>query len=74
MVKQAAQAVQAAEPADGRSLVLEKTVGEIIKRFGDGAVMRLGEAARLPVESVPTGSVARARRLPLPKVTSKRTI
>jgi recombination protein RecA len=58
MVKQAAQAVQAAEPADGRSLVLEKTVGEIIKRFGDGAVMRLGEAARLPVESVPTGSLA----------------
>jgi len=40
-----------------REEVLEGALNEIIKRFGDGAVMRLGEAAHLKVESIPTGSL-----------------
>jgi recombination protein RecA len=40
-----------------REEVLEGALKEIIKRFGDGAVMRLGEAAHLKVESIPTGSL-----------------
>src|SRR3972149_5935204 len=43
---------------NGRTAVLEKAVGEIIKRFGDGSIMRLGEAAERLVEVIPTGSLA----------------
>jgi recombination protein RecA len=37
---------------------LEKTLGEIAKRFGEGAIMRLGEAHHMAVESIPTGSLS----------------
>jgi len=40
-----------------REEVLEGALREIIKRFGDGAIMRLGEASHLKVESIPTGSL-----------------
>jgi recombination protein RecA len=33
-------------------------INQIRKQFGEGAVMRLGEAAHLPVEVIPTGSLA----------------
>jgi recombination protein RecA len=45
-------------PADGKSKALETTLATISKRFGDGAIMRLGEATHLEVESIPTGSLA----------------
>ncbi len=41
-----------------RDAVLEKAVGEITKKYGDGAVMRLGEATHLVVEAIPTGSLS----------------
>jgi recombination protein RecA len=41
-----------------RDEVLTKALSEIIKRYGDGAVMRLGEASHLMVETIPTGSLA----------------
>jgi len=41
-----------------RLQVLEKALTDIKKRFGDGAVMRLGEAHHLAVEAIPTGSLA----------------
>jgi recombination protein RecA len=44
--------------AGEREEALEAAVSDITKRFGDGAVMRLGEAAHLKVESIPTGSLA----------------
>jgi recombination protein RecA len=40
-----------------RREVLDKALKEIKKRFGEGAVMRLGEAQNLTVEAVPTGSL-----------------
>ncbi|MGA9191457.1 MAG: hypothetical protein WBZ24_06985, partial [Anaerolineales bacterium] len=43
---------------DGRVAVLEKALGEITKRYGDGAVMRLGESAHQAVAAIPTGSLA----------------
>ena len=46
-----------AEPKP-RDAVLEKAVTEITKKYGDGAVMRLGEASHLVVEVVPTGSLS----------------
>jgi len=42
---------------DEREEVLSAALGDITKRFGEGAVMRLGEATHLEVESIPTGSL-----------------
>jgi len=36
----------------------ERAVGEILKRFGDGAIMRLGNAQMAAIEAIPTGSLA----------------
>ena len=41
-----------------REEVLEKAIQSLHKRFGDGAIMRLGEAMHLKVEAIPTGSLA----------------
>ena len=43
---------------EGRKVVLEKALGDIVKRYGEGAIMRLGEAHHLQVEAVPTGSLS----------------
>jgi recombination protein RecA len=51
-------AIEAYGASDGREMVLEKAVGDILKRFGDGAIMRLGDISRLAVGAIPTGSLA----------------
>ncbi|MCB0067042.1 MAG: DNA recombination/repair protein RecA, partial [Caldilineaceae bacterium] len=43
---------------DGRQKALETTLAGLNKRFGDGVVMKLGEATRLNVETIPTGSLS----------------
>jgi recombination protein RecA len=52
------QPKEAIMPADGKSKALETTLASISKRFGDGAIMRLGEATHLEIASIPTGSLA----------------
>ncbi len=42
----------------GKQNALESALDQITKRYGDGAVMRLGEAAHLMVEAIPTGSLS----------------
>jgi recombination protein RecA len=37
---------------------LDKALGDLDKRFGEGTVMRLGEAHHLVVEAIPTGSLS----------------
>ena len=44
--------------SDGRKKALESILANLTKRFGDGAIMRLGEATHLNVEVIPTGSLA----------------
>ncbi len=41
-----------------RRSALEKALGDLTKRFGDGTIMRLGEARHMNVEAIPTGSLA----------------
>jgi recombination protein RecA len=41
-----------------RDQAIEKTVQELTKRFGEGTIMRLGDAQHLRVNVVPTGSLA----------------
>ena len=43
---------------DGRQKALETTLAGLNKRFGDGIVMRLGDASKLNVEVIPTGSLS----------------
>jgi recombination protein RecA len=42
----------------GREKALDVAMANLIKRFGDGAIMRLGEATHLQIEIIPTGSLA----------------
>ncbi|MBN1658167.1 MAG: recombinase RecA [Anaerolineae bacterium] len=43
---------------DGRFRALETTMKSIHKRYGEGAIMRLGQAGHLHVETISTGSLA----------------
>jgi recombination protein RecA len=64
MARKSASQPQAPEPArgsnidDARKATLDKAVGDIIKRYGEGSIMRMGEAQHLAVESIPTGSLS----------------
>jgi recombination protein RecA len=42
----------------GKVKALETTLATIQKRYGEGAIMRLGQAGHLQVETIPTGSLA----------------
>ncbi len=46
------------EPNEARQVALDKALGDITKRYGDGAIMRLGESQHLLVEVIPTGSLS----------------
>jgi recombination protein RecA len=45
------------EGKNGREKALEVTLSQITKRYGDGAVMKLGSAPGMDVEVIPTGSI-----------------
>ena len=53
---------KSAPPENGsngaRSTALDKALGDITKRFGDGAIMRMGEAQSMFVEAIPTGCLS----------------
>ena len=43
---------------EGRQKALETTLAGLNKRYGEGVVMKLGEATKLTVETIPTGSLS----------------
>jgi recombination protein RecA len=43
---------------NGKEKALKQAVAQIKRRYGEGALMRLGEASHLQVEVIPTGSLA----------------
>ncbi len=45
-------------PEDGRLASLDKTLKDLTKRFGDGAIMRLGEATNMQVDTISTGALS----------------
>lgn len=45
-------------PDEGRLAALDKTLKELTKRFGEGVIIRLGEATHLQVDVIPTGSLS----------------
>ena len=42
----------------GKGKALETTLANLNKKFGDGIVMKLGEATKMTIESIPTGSLS----------------
>ena len=50
---------QTAPPEDPKKQkALDQALGDITKRFGDGTIMRLGDAHNMVVESIPTGCLS----------------
>ena len=47
---------QKQSPQIDKAKILEETVGELKQRFGEGSIMKLGEAKRVDVDTIPTGS------------------
>ena len=43
---------------EGRRSMLDKALGDIVKRYGDGSIMRLGEAHKMTIDAIPTGSLS----------------
>jgi recombination protein RecA len=43
---------------EGRRAMLDKALGDIVKRYGDGSIMRLGEAQKMKIDAIPTGSLS----------------
>jgi recombination protein RecA len=43
---------------DARRAILDKALGDIVKRYGEGSIMRMGEAQHMMVETIPTGSLS----------------
>jgi len=46
------------EGRDERQKILDETVAEIKDRFGEGAIMKLGEAKRVEVDAISSGSIS----------------
>jgi recombination protein RecA len=43
---------------EARRAILDKALGDIVKRYGEGSIMRMGEAQHMAVEAIPTGSLS----------------
>ncbi len=51
--------MQMPQPDGAKKAVLDKAVGEILKRYGEGSIMKLGEAQNmLTTDAIPTGSLS----------------
>jgi len=48
---------------EGRGKALDRALESLTKRFGDGAIMRLGDVSHMDVEVIPTGSLSLDRAL-----------
>src|SRR5512140_1817612 len=46
------------QQSEGRRAMLDKALGDIVKRYGDGSIMRLGEAHKMAIDAIPTGSLS----------------
>ena len=60
------------ESKEDKKKALESAIAHILKTYGSGAVMRLGQANTMQVDAIPTGSMtlqpkprSRAEKLPL---------
>ena len=43
---------------EAKKVVLDRALHDIVKKYGEGSIMRLGEAHQMQVEAIPTGSLS----------------
>ena len=43
---------------DGRKLAMQSAIDQIKEKFGEGSIMKLGEAHNMQVETIPTGCLS----------------
>ncbi|HSN94572.1 MAG TPA: recombinase RecA [Anaerolineaceae bacterium] len=43
---------------EAKKAVLDRALHEIVKKYGEGSIMRLGEAHQMAVEAIPTGALS----------------
>ena len=43
---------------DAKKVVLDKALSDIVKRYGEGSIIRMGEASHLTIAAIPTGSLS----------------
>lgn len=48
----------AKDSSDARQAALDKAMGDLTKRYGEGTIMRLGDAHHMAVDVIPTGSLS----------------
>jgi recombination protein RecA len=58
MVKKSPPPQPLPEVDGSRQVALDRALNDITKRYGDGSIMRLGEAHHLTVEAIPTGALS----------------
>lgn len=59
MAKKESKAMTAkSTDADGRRAALDLAVSQISKQFGDGSIMKLGDAYKINVETIPSGTLS----------------
>ena len=58
MAKKADKTVEKTEKNDGKSEALKLAISQITKQFGDGSIMKLGDAKKIDVELFSSGSLS----------------
>ena len=58
MIKQAKSEIKEEKEINQKDKALDETIKNIREQFGEGSIMKLGEATRVDVEAIPTGSIS----------------
>lgn len=51
-------AKKSSDERDGRRLAVQSAIDQIKEKFGEGSIMRLGEARKMQVDAIPTGCLS----------------
>jgi recombination protein RecA len=58
MIKQTKSEIKEEKEINQKDKALDETIKNIREQFGEGSIMKLGEATRVDVEAIPTGSIS----------------
>lgn len=58
MIKQTKSEIKEEKEISQKDKALDETIKNIREQFGEGSIMKLGEATRVDVEAIPTGSIS----------------
>ncbi len=58
MARKTRKTTNVSSDQQARLAALDKTLGDLSKRYGEGAVVRLGEAKHMLVDAIPTGALS----------------